>query len=149
MGTTKGFGLTALMKMRHKYQLKDINKDDKIDAILSTFDNDKQIEVQQRAIEFLSLFENTDKTARNKILKPMPIPKIERLFDESRSKKVTPEESDYEDDSSSVSSDVGSEKSSNHNSGTDTGTETDKSDSSTDDDSRRRKRSRQKEKEKE
>merc|ERR1712113_46617 len=151
--TTKGFGLTALMKMRHKYELQDIDKDDKIDAILSTFDNDKQIEVQQRAIEFLSLFENTDKTARNKILKPMPIPKIERLFDESKSKKVTPEESDYEDDSSSSSTEIGSEKSSNHNSGTDTGTDsgtdTDKSNSSTDDDSRRRKRSRQKEKEKE
>merc|ERR1711971_970813 len=70
--TTKGFGLTALMKMRHKYELKDVDKDDKIDAILGTFDNDKQIEVQQRACEILSLFENTDKSARSKILKPMP-----------------------------------------------------------------------------
>merc|ERR1719410_2428618 len=124
--TTKGFGLTVLTKMRHKYQLKDIDKDDKIDAILGTFDNDKQIEVQQRAIEFLSLFENTDKTARNKILKPMPIPKIERLFDESKSKKESPEESDYEDDTSSASTEI-SQKSSNHDTdsgnGTDTGTD--------------------------
>merc|ERR1712113_654017 len=71
--TTKGFGLTALMKIRHKYQCKNIDKDD------------KQIEVQQRSVEFLSLFENTDQNARNKILKPMPVPKIERIFAESKS----------------------------------------------------------------
>merc|ERR1712176_1488041 len=101
--TTKGFGLTALMKIRHKYQLQDIDKDDKIDAILNSFNNDKQIEVQQRSIEILSLFESTDNAARAKILKPMPVPKIERLFDESKSNLISPSLSDDDEDDSDES----------------------------------------------
>merc|ERR1712113_963239 len=103
--TTKGFGLTALMKIRHKYQMNDIDKDDKINDILKQFSNDKQIEVQQRSVEFLALFENTDQNARNKILKPMPVPKIERLFDESKGNlNVDNNQNDDDDDDISESS---------------------------------------------
>merc|ERR1712217_111295 len=80
--TTKGFGLTALMKIWHKYQSVNIDKDSKIMDILEQFRVDKQIEVQQRSVEFVSLFGCTDGEARKKILKAMPVPKIERLFDE-------------------------------------------------------------------
>merc|ERR1712154_333303 len=103
--TTKGFGLTSLMKIRHKYQMNDIDKDDKINDILKQFSNDKQIEVQQRSVEFLALFENTDQNARNKILKPMPVPKIERLFDESKGNlNVDNNQNDDDDDDISESS---------------------------------------------
>ena len=77
---TKGFALTALLKIRHKYESVNIDKDDKIEIILEEFRNDRQIEVQQRSVEFLSLFQNTDHTARQKILKPMPVPPMSILF---------------------------------------------------------------------
>merc|ERR1712083_738282 len=83
--TTKGFGLTALMKIRHKYQLQNIDRDVEIMDIMEQFRDDKQIEVQQRSVEFVSLFDSTDDDARRKILKPMPVPKLERLFDQRTS----------------------------------------------------------------
>merc|ERR1719249_488135 len=92
--TTKGFALTALMKIWHKYQSQNIDKDSKIMDILEQFRDDKQIEVQQRSVEFVSLFESTDEDARKKILKPMPVPKIERLFDQ----RTTEEKNDDSDD---------------------------------------------------
>merc|ERR1711933_131307 len=119
--------LTALMKMRHKYQLQDIDKDEKIDAIFELFDNDKMIEVQQRSIEFLALFENTDQSARNKILKPMPVPKIERLFDESKSAPKSPQMSDDEDDDDESTEE--SEKSDDNKSDSEVSDDSDKSDS--------------------
>lgn len=96
--TTKGYALTALMKIRHKYEAINIDKDDKIDAILEQFQDDKQIEVQQRSIEFLSLFENTDQDARTKILKAMPVPKIERMFEQSKSNLLDSKFDDEDDD---------------------------------------------------
>jgi len=102
--TTKGFGLTALMKMWHKYQLKNIDKDTKIMDILEQFRDDKQIEVQQRSVEFVSLFESTDEDARKKILKPMPVPKIERLFDQRTTEEKNDDSDDDDDDTDSDSS---------------------------------------------
>merc|ERR1712129_632435 len=150
--TTKGFGLTALMKIRHKYQLQAIDKDDKIDAILNSFNNDKQIEVQQRSIEILSLFESTDKASRAKILKPMPVPKIERLFDESKSNALSPSLSDDEDDSdeSDESTEDESDKSDDEKSDVSDSDKSDQSDSVESDTSsekrRKRRSSRKKEK---
>merc|ERR1712083_382081 len=101
--TTKGFGLTALMKIRHKYQLQNIDRDVEIMDILEQFRDDKQIEVQQRSVEFVSLFGCTDGDARKKILKAMPVPKIERLFDErtKAEKKDDPDEEESTESSSS------------------------------------------------
>merc|ERR1712087_57624 len=101
--TTKGFGLTALMKIRHKYQLQNIDRDVEIMDILEQFRDDKQIEVQQRSVEFVSLFESTDQEARRKILKAMPVPKIERLFDErtKAEKKMDPDDQGTDTDTSS------------------------------------------------
>merc|ERR1712217_928931 len=93
--TTKGFGLTALMKIWHKYQSVNIDKDSKIMDILEQFRDDKQIEVQQRSVEFVSLFGCTDGDARKKVLKAMPVPKIERLFD-TMTKEEKKQDSDYE-----------------------------------------------------
>merc|ERR1712048_474547 len=149
--TTKGFGLTALMKIRHKYQQQDIDKDDKIDAILESFEDDKQIEVQQRSVEFLSLFANTDQTARAKILKPMPVPKIERLFDESRNNLKSPRMSDDDTGSSGTETETETEseqKSDDDKSDVDKDTDKSGSDSaSSESSSEKRRKRRKKEKE--
>jgi len=108
--TTKGFALTALMKIWHKYQSVDIDKDSKIMDILEQFRDDKQIEVQQRSVEFVSLFGCTDGDARKKILKAMPVPKIERLFDErTKAEKKTDSDTDPGNDTDTTSTDTDTE----------------------------------------
>merc|ERR1712228_806252 len=149
---TKGFGLTALMKIRHKYQLDDVDKDEKIDSIFNLFDNDKQIEVQQRAVEYLSLFDTTEQSARNKILKPMPVPKIDRLFDQSKSDPTSPKNALGDDSGSDTESSYEDDDDDDDDSGSDD----DKSDSDVDSDDsdedsrdkRRKKRKKEKEKRK-
>merc|ERR1719249_536627 len=108
--TTKGFALTALMKIWHKYQSQNIDKDSKIMDILEQFRDDKQIEVQQRSVEFVSLFGCTDGDARKKILKAMPVPKIERLFDErTKAEKKTDSDTDPGNDTDTTSTDTDTE----------------------------------------
>merc|ERR1712012_838238 len=162
MGTTKGFGLTALMKIWHKYQSVNIDKDSKIMDILEQFRDDKQIEVQQRSVEFVSLFGCTDGDARKKILKAMPVPKIERLFDErtKAEKKDDPQsneedtdtdtetssDSDPSDSEPSSESPSGSESSQSEKSSSHESLESDSDDSK---DTRRKKRKLRKKREKE
>eukprot|EP00485_Elphidium_margaritaceum_P010051 CAMPEP_0202691722 /NCGR_PEP_ID=MMETSP1385-20130828/6356_1 /ASSEMBLY_ACC=CAM_ASM_000861 /TAXON_ID=933848 /ORGANISM="Elphidium margaritaceum" /LENGTH=1117 /DNA_ID=CAMNT_0049347167 /DNA_START=82 /DNA_END=3435 /DNA_ORIENTATION=- len=93
--STKGYALTALMKLRHRYELNDVDRDDKIDKIVELFQDDKQLEVQQRSVEYLAMYENTDATARNRILKPMPVPPIERLFESKSEEKGKDDEDEF------------------------------------------------------
>merc|ERR1712142_406480 len=79
--------------------------------IREQFRDDKQIEVQQRSVEFVSLFDSTDDDARRKILKPMPVPKLERLFDQRTSveKKTDTDSEDPTDTETETESDSGSD----------------------------------------
>jgi len=102
---TKGYALTALLKLRHKLEGLSVDRDEKITSILEHFRDAQQIEVQQRSVEFVSLFSATDWGARQKILKPMPVPKIERLFDQKTKAEMKMDSdpgSDTETESSST-----------------------------------------------
>ncbi|KXS11298.1 Adaptor protein complex AP-1 gamma subunit, partial [Gonapodya prolifera JEL478] len=78
------YGVTALMKLTSRFK----GNEDRIRALISRYRANIDVEIQQRANEYLALF-NFDKTTRDAVLDKMPVLEI-ALAEESQKGKGEP-----------------------------------------------------------
>jgi len=124
--TVKGYCLTALMKILHQFG---DDYEDKIRELIDKHQECVAIELQQRSVEYQSLFDNTNNRIRSEILKPMPLPEMKSIIEEEKS-----EPSDISDNDNDDDSDDDNDDNSDDNDNTDDNSDDDSDDDNSDDD---------------
>jgi len=120
--SVRGYCLTALMKVLHKFG---DDYEDKIREIIDKYENNVIIELQQRSIEYQSLFENTSDKIRKEVLLSMPVIK-RKINDDDMDNKTDPSDVDTDTDSTDIGSDNGGSDNSDANNDTEDSSDDDR-----------------------